>query len=116
MDEPLEPVRTWTSDSRRCTDRFPWFGGHATDPSAPAHGFARIKEWKLVEAQEDASGHVTLALELAGEGLTPHWAHRFRARHRITIGTVLRLELEVHNDDEEAFHVRRGAALVLRSA
>ncbi len=82
---------------------FPWFGAHATDPSAPAHGFARIKDWKLVEAQEDASGHVTLALELAGEGLSPHWAHRFRARHRITIGTVLRLELEVHNDDEEAF-------------
>ena len=83
--------------------RFPWFGAHPADPSAPAHGFARVREWKLIEAQEDASGDVTLALELAGEALSPHWAHRFRARHRITIGTVLRLELDVHNDDAEAF-------------
>src|SRR4051794_38841531 len=81
---------------------FPWFGPHPADPSAPAHGFARVRDWKLVEAQE-ASGDVTLVLELAGEALSPHWAHRFRARHRITVGTVLRLELEVHNDDVDAF-------------
>jgi glucose-6-phosphate 1-epimerase len=82
---------------------FPWFGPNAADSSAPAHGFARVCEWKLVEALEDASGNVTLALELAGEGLSPHWPHRFRARHRITVGAVLRLELKVQNDDAEAF-------------
>src|SRR4051812_3018749 len=82
---------------------FPWFGPHPGEPSAPAHGFARLLEWKLVEVQEDASGNTTLALQLAGEGLSPHWAHRFRATHRITVGTELRLELEVRNDDADAF-------------
>ena len=33
---------------------FPWFGAHAADPSAPAHGFARVRDWKLIDAQEDA--------------------------------------------------------------
>jgi glucose-6-phosphate 1-epimerase len=81
---------------------FPWFGPHPADPSASAHGFARVRDWKLVDAQE-ASGDVTLVLELAGEALSPHWAYRFRARHRITIGSVLRLELDVYNDDADAF-------------
>src|SRR5580700_1959962 len=26
---------------------FPWFGAKADDPSAPAHGFVRTKEWQL---------------------------------------------------------------------
>src|SRR5690349_5235262 len=24
---------------------FPWFGPHASDPSAPGHGFARLLDW-----------------------------------------------------------------------
>lgn len=29
---------------------FPWFGPHPSDASKPAHGYARIHEWTLVEA------------------------------------------------------------------
>src|ERR1700749_3017076 len=29
---------------------FPWFRAKADDPKAPAHGFARTKEWRLVSA------------------------------------------------------------------
>ncbi len=82
---------------------FPWFGAHAVDPSLPAHGFARILDWRLIDAREDAAGTVTLAMELAGEDLSPGWPHRFRAVHRITFGEVLRMDLEVHNLGAEPF-------------
>jgi glucose-6-phosphate 1-epimerase len=82
---------------------FPWFGPHPGDAAAPAHGFARVRDWSLVDAQEDARGAVTLVMELAGAAFSHAWPHRFRIRHRITIGTTLRLELEVRNDADEAF-------------
>ncbi|MEN3339063.1 MAG: glucose-6-phosphate 1-epimerase, partial [Acidobacteriota bacterium] len=82
---------------------FPWFGPHPAAASAPAHGFARISEWRLVEAAEDASGVVTLAMELAGGDVSPLWPHRFRLTYRITIGAVLRLALEVENAGAGAF-------------
>jgi glucose-6-phosphate 1-epimerase len=82
---------------------FPWFSKHRADPTAPPHGFARTSDWTLVEAREDPEGTVTLELELAGEGLSRHWPHRFRARHRIAIGAALRLNLDVHNTGQAAF-------------
>jgi D-hexose-6-phosphate mutarotase len=82
---------------------FPWFSKHPTDRSAPPHGFARTCDWTLEVAREDAGGDVVLEMELAGEAMAPHWPHRFRARHRITIGAVLRLELEVKNTGPDAF-------------
>jgi glucose-6-phosphate 1-epimerase len=82
---------------------FPWFGPHPVDASAPAHGFARLREWRLVDAQEDAAGAVTLAMELAGEGMSPQWPYSFRAIHRISVGSVLRMDLEVHNEGPEDF-------------
>jgi glucose-6-phosphate 1-epimerase len=89
---------------------FPWFSKHRTDPSAPPHGFARTRDWTLELVRHGADGTVVLELELTGEAIVPQWPHRFRARHRITIGTVLRLELEVMNTGsapftfEEALH------------
>jgi glucose-6-phosphate 1-epimerase len=81
---------------------FPWFGPHRTDASAPAHGFARLRDWRLIDAQ-DADGTVTLAMELGGEGLSSVWPYRVRVIHRITVGAALRMELEVHNDGPDPF-------------
>jgi glucose-6-phosphate 1-epimerase len=94
---------------------FPWFGPNASDPKAPGHGFARLREWTLIEATEVADGTVTLALELASDpalepALSPLWPHAFRAIHRITIGSTLTMALEVTNTGtdpltfEEALH------------
>jgi len=89
---------------------FPWFSKHPTDRSAPPHGFARTRDWTLEMARHGADGSVVLEMELAGEAIAPQWPHRFRARHRITIGAVLRLDLEVLNTGletlgfEEALH------------
>jgi glucose-6-phosphate 1-epimerase len=82
---------------------FPWFSKHPSDRSAPPHGFARTRDWALVGACEDADGIVTLEMELAGEAVAPQWPHRFRARYRIVIGTVLRLDLEIANTGPDAF-------------
>ena len=82
---------------------FPWFGPSGADRSAPAHGFARLREWRLSQAREDAAGIVTLAMELEGADASGPWPCRFRLVHRITLGTELRMELEVHNDGAEPF-------------
>jgi glucose-6-phosphate 1-epimerase len=82
---------------------FPWFSKHPADPMAPPHGFARTRNWALIDARQDAAGTVTLELELTGAGLSPHWPHGFRARQRIGIGTILRMELEVLNPGPGAF-------------
>ena len=82
---------------------FPWFSRHRTDRSAPPHGFARTRDWTLELARHGADGSVVLEMELAGEAVAPQWPHRFRARHRITIGAFLRLDLEVLNTGLETF-------------
>lgn len=83
---------------------FPWFGPHATDTAAPGHGFARLRDWTLVEAHEHPDGNVELALVLTseeGEALPPQWPHAFRLIHRITIGPALTMSLEMHNPSEK---------------
>jgi glucose-6-phosphate 1-epimerase len=104
---------------------FPWFGAHASDAKAPAHGFARLREWTLTDAREDEDGRVTLTLELhaapasatsasatAISAATPSaspvsgtsaWPFAFRATYRVTIGTTLTMSLEVHNPGSEPF-------------
>jgi glucose-6-phosphate 1-epimerase len=82
---------------------FPWFSKHPTDRSASPHGFARRRDWTLELARHGADGSVVLEMELAGDAIEPPWPHRFRARHRITIGAALRLEFEVLNAGPDAF-------------
>jgi D-hexose-6-phosphate mutarotase len=83
---------------------FPWFGAHATDTAAPAHGFARIRPWSLIEAREHEDGAVALTFELvSGDVRPPQWPHAFRATHRITIGPTLSMELQVANPGAEPF-------------
>jgi len=80
----------------------PWFGAHPTDPAAPAHGFARLVEWSLVEAI-DTDGIVTLVFRLQQATPGPDWPHPFRATYRIAIGSTLMLALDVENIGTAAF-------------
>lgn len=71
----------------------PWFGPR---DNAPAHGFARIKQWQLIETRKLAEGKVTIHLRL------PHCAEmetygEFIADYRVTIGDALELELTLTN-------------------
>ncbi len=90
---------------------FPWFRAKADDPTAPAHGFVRNREWRLdsITGEEDRS--VTLSCSTESDASTRRWwPNEFRLVHRISIGKILRLELTATNTGstplrfEEALH------------
>ncbi|MFC5864680.1 D-hexose-6-phosphate mutarotase [Acidicapsa dinghuensis] len=82
---------------------FPWFRAKADNPKAPAHGFVRTREWKLESIAQDAA-NVVVALTTASDDSTrAWWPFDFRATHRITVGTSLKLELIVENTGSEGF-------------
>lgn len=73
---------------------FPQFG----PGPLPTHGFARMREWKLVASSDnsDSTVSITLALESSPETLDL-WPHNFRAALSITLGESLSCELTVTN-------------------
>jgi glucose-6-phosphate 1-epimerase len=89
---------------------FPWFGGKADDPKAPAHGFVRTKAWQL-ESIARAGDAVTVSMFTESNEETKRWwPTDFRLVHRATFGRELSLELVVINTGrtslrfEEALH------------
>ncbi len=80
---------------------FPWFAAHATDASAPMHGFARVRPWTLTDAV-DRGGEVQLTFRLDDDELSrgSAWPHRFVATYRVTFGERLGLSLDVGNTGE----------------
>ncbi len=76
---------------------FPWFGPNASNPKAPAHGFARTRSWQLKGIEKKDDG-VTVSMELAGDEETKKWwPADFRLVHRATFGRELTLELILTN-------------------
>jgi glucose-6-phosphate 1-epimerase len=83
---------------------FPWFGPHASDPAAPGHGFARLLDWTLVDAHDDAGGATLLAFELPAPSPPPAaWPHACTATFRVSVGSSLTMALEVGNPGPEPF-------------
>jgi glucose-6-phosphate 1-epimerase len=100
---------------------FPWFGGKADDPNAPAHGFVRTKAWQL-ESVTEAGDEVTVSMSTeSGEDTKRWWPADFRAIYRATFGSELRLELVVINTGttslrfEEALHAYHRVENVLKT-
>lgn len=89
---------------------FPWFGGKADDPKAPAHGFVRTKSWQL-ESISQVGNAVTVSMFSESDDTTRRWwPAEFRLDYRATFGRELSLELVVSNTGntslrfEEALH------------
>ena len=83
---------------------FPWFAAHATDASAPMHGFARLRTWTLESAdQRDGEVHLTFGLADDETSRRSAWPHRFRASYRVVIGDRLGLALDVFNTGDSPF-------------
>ena len=89
---------------------FPWFGGKADDPKAPAHGLVRTKSWQL-ESITQVGRAVTVSMFTESDESTKRWwPAEFRLVHRATFGRELSLKLEVTNTGktslrfEEALH------------
>lgn len=90
---------------------FPWFGPRADDPKSPAHGFARLRDWKIESVTKNESGQVVVTLMLRSDDATRAlWPADFAARHIVTIGSMLEMKLAVQNTSgkpirfEEALH------------
>lgn len=76
---------------------FPWFGPRASDPQAPMHGFARLRDWD-VDSIVSRGDTVTATLSLRSSDETHAlWPHDFRLRYLVTVGRELDLTLEVTN-------------------
>jgi D-hexose-6-phosphate mutarotase len=83
---------------------FPWFGPHASDGTAPGHGFARLRDWTLSEARDDAQGATHLAFVLGTSAAPPAaWPHPFAATFRVAVGESLVMTLEVANPGSAPF-------------
>lgn len=77
---------------------FPWFAAHATDSSAPMHGFARLRAWTLGGVEDrDGEVHVTFQLSDDETSRRSAWPHRFKAEYRIAVGAHLAMALDVAN-------------------
>jgi glucose-6-phosphate 1-epimerase len=89
---------------------FPWFGGKADDPHAPAHGFVRTKAWQVESITQAGDGVTVSMLTESNEDTKRWWPAEFRLAHRVTFGAELRHELVVTNVGrtslrfEEALH------------
>jgi D-hexose-6-phosphate mutarotase len=77
---------------------FPWFGPKADDPTAPAHGFARVMEWQPDGTKLNADGSVSVSMSLESNEKTRQlWPADFIARHVVTFGRTLTMSLIVAN-------------------
>jgi len=82
---------------------FPWFASHATDPSKPAHGFARTRTWQVIEVARETTGAVRAVLRLEADANTRAlWAPTFTVSLTVSFGATLAMTAEVENVGQEA--------------
>ncbi len=79
---------------------FPWFAS----AGSPAHGFARIMPWKVVESGVDAQGnpHIKLRLQ-ANEQTKVLWNYDFSAELFVKVSKKLEISLSITNKDDKSF-------------
>jgi len=82
---------------------FPWFRSRADDPSAPAHGVVRTKEWQLESVRVDGESVVVLCSTEDDQSTHRWWPYAFRLVDTLSIGKSLRLELKVTNTGQVPF-------------
>ncbi|GAA5508379.1 D-hexose-6-phosphate mutarotase [Novipirellula caenicola] len=73
---------------------FPWFGANAADPTAPGHGYARIRTWNLLATEINDDGDVALTL-----GIT---IGNFELTYTATFGRSLGMSLSVTLSDQSS--------------
>jgi glucose-6-phosphate 1-epimerase len=76
---------------------WPWFADHPTDPSLPAHGFARTAMWEV--ASTDATSddvRLMLRTDVGATGNAP-WPHRAELKLEVRLGARLDVRLTTRN-------------------
>ena len=82
---------------------FPWFGPHPTDPTKPAHGFARTRTWQVAGVARDTAGDVRVVLRLAADADTRAlWSAPFAVSLTLALGASLEMTADVENVGDDA--------------
>jgi glucose-6-phosphate 1-epimerase len=82
---------------------FPWFGPGA-QPSLPAHGFVRNREWEVESVTTVDEGVIQVVLKTTSDEKTRAlWPHDYVARLIYTVGPKLTMELAVENTSSGPF-------------
>jgi D-hexose-6-phosphate mutarotase len=83
---------------------WPWFGAHATEHDFPAHGFARVAPWQLIERAEEPNGATRLVLQMQDSPLKQQYGPQAcDLTLTIIIGDQLSMQLATKNTGNEAF-------------
>lgn len=86
---------------------FPWFGPGRSGDMKPAHGFARVTEWKVADGISNDDAASTACFVLTHEDIDPRlrgeFLHEFRAEYTVDFGADLTMSLTVTNTGSTAF-------------
>jgi glucose-6-phosphate 1-epimerase len=82
---------------------WPWFGAHASDPTKPAHGFARIRPWEVVSSEATPGCACLVLAYQTDQHDAVLWPGRAGVQLKVMIAETLRLELETRNTGSEPF-------------
>lgn len=83
---------------------FPWFGPHASDPAAPAHGFARTAMWEFIEARQTSEGGISLTLQTSINPFSVQFTVDFGSVLGMTLATKLAPDASTKHRFEDALH------------
>jgi len=83
---------------------FPWFGPSIHDPSAPAHGFARLAEWQITSARAKIDGAIELNLQTTIEPFSLNYQVAFGRELKLTLTTHLNTNATSPLTYEDALH------------
>jgi glucose-6-phosphate 1-epimerase len=84
---------------------FPWFGPDPSGEGKPAHGFARLMYWDVVETAAKDTGETAIKLQLCSSTETKkYWPYEFSAELDIMVGKELDVKLTITNTDKQPFN------------
>ena len=85
---------------------WPWFGAHATQPSFPAHGFARTVPWQVCETKTLKDGATFVAFRVIRTDATDSfWPHTSELELGVTVGATLNFDLVTRNTGTESITI-----------
>lgn len=81
---------------------WPWFGPHAKNSAAPAHGFARNSQWQY-QINSDSEERTDITLWLETDASDANFPFNARVELFISIGQTLVMSLTTQNLGDDAF-------------
>ncbi len=82
---------------------WPWFGPHDDDAAKPAHGFVRVRDWR-VDATASGDDHASITLSFATRPeMASVWPHDAQVALTVRLGDGLSLRLETANTGRDPF-------------